>query len=86
MAEDGSGEILGYWMCCVAAHIEPIWVSPSVRDGGITATRMLKTLSDELHKEGIFGGYVFSERDEISGYLERLGFRDQNMKVYFGEV
>lgn len=86
VVEEGE-RIMGFWVACVCCHTEPIYIDPAMRDGGFTATGLLKTLVEELHDNGIHSVYVFSNKKVISSYLERLGFSKQlNTEVYFGEV
>lgn len=81
------GAIVGFWFAVQTVHVEPIWISEEVRDGGLIATRMLRGLIDELHKDDIFNVYVFSDKDNVSDYLGRLGFAPlPDTTVFIGEV
>lgn len=87
MVAENDGNIIAYWFAVQVIHVEPVWVSEEARDGGITATKLLKGLVEELHSCDIHDVYVFSDRDEISQYLGRLGFHSlPDTKVFFGEV
>lgn len=81
------GRIVGFWVSSAVVHVEPLWLDPDVRDGGFTATALLKTLVDELKSNGVTHTYVFSETKTNSDYLTRLGFKKQPpTELFLGEV
>jgi N-acetylglutamate synthase-like GNAT family acetyltransferase len=68
------GRIVGFWVASAVVHIEPLFIAPEERNGGFTATALLKTLVDELKENEIENVYCFSETETNSNYLSRLGF------------
>jgi N-acetylglutamate synthase-like GNAT family acetyltransferase len=81
------GRIVGFWVASACIHCEPIYVAPEERNGGFTATALLKTLVDELKSNGVTHTYVFSETEQNSDYLTRLGFKKQPpTELFLGEV
>lgn len=69
-------EIVGFWVAQSVVHLEPVWIKPERRGG---------TILGEMWKEmrgGLTRAYAFSTCEKISGYLERLGFRPNDYRVF----
>jgi hypothetical protein len=82
--DDQTHEIKGYWVGQLQAHIEPIWLSPELRDGGFTALKMYAAMLAALNTYGIKTFYAFADREEIANYLERLGMKITPFVTYQG--
>ena len=83
VAEDSTG-IHGYWVACGVVHIEPVFLSDKIKDGGFTGLKMLQTLLSELSAGDNPAFYAFSDRPEIANYAERLGMTKLPYEVYMG--
>ncbi len=71
VAEDGD-QIVGVWALVTVLHLEPVWLAPSVR-GGMVIRRMWRRVTAALAERGVRVAFAFADRDDIRGYLERLG-------------
>ena len=71
MEDDETKELTGFWVAQTVIHIEPVWLSPSVR-GGLDGLKMYAGMMAALSSHGATTAYAFADRPEIAGYLERL--------------
>lgn len=83
--EDAEG-IKGFWIAQPVIHIEPVWLSPSIRDGGLNALKMYAALLALLGSQGVQNYYAFSDTPQVSDYLKRLGLEALPYEVYHGIV
>lgn len=84
VAEDETG-IKGMWAASQVVHIEPMWLSPDVKDGGFTGLRMLQTLLSLLATGDHKGYFALSNKPEIDDYLARLGLTQLDAKIWVGQ-
>ena len=71
MEDDETKELTGFWVAQTVIHIEPVWLSPSVR-GGLDGLKMYAGMMAALSSHGATTAYAFADRPEIASYLERL--------------
>jgi len=80
---DSDGDIIGRSAIVHFPHIEGTWVSEAER-GGTLAYRLVGQIENIVRNAGKL--YVWSFVDdahpEIAGYLERMGYKLQPMKLY----
>ena len=80
------GQIVAYWVCWYALHLEPLWIheahrkSPGVVAGIIDAMRQIAEGTGEP------AGFCVIEAENlevVSRYAERLGFQEAPGKLYY---
>lgn len=87
VAEDSeTHEIKGHWAVQLVVHAEPIWIDPATRDSGFVGLKMYAQLLAKFNELGIKNFYCFADREDIAGYLERLGLKLTPFITYLGEV
>jgi len=79
------GEIVGRMFLLSLAHIEGTWINKQHRNGTI-AFRMIKLMEQEAKKIGINTLFAYSKSDDVSGYMERLGYKKTDMVVFEKEI
>jgi len=78
VAED-DGRIVGFWVGQMQFHVEPVWVHEEYRNG-IALGCMWKCVKQMLPKRY----WAFSDSNQISAYLKRLGLKRSQYEVYIG--
>jgi hypothetical protein len=84
VGEDG-GSIVAFWMLVAVPHLEPIWIDPKYRRS-MLAGRLWKAMQrviDALPLSGVISNIT---DPIVGGYLERLGFKPMDYKVYMYSV
>ena len=78
VAEDGEGNILGYWCAFNAVHLEPLWVIESERQNGI-GMAMWAGLREALKEQGVSNGFAMIADEDLITHLPlavgKLGFK-----------
>jgi hypothetical protein len=81
IAENASGEIIGFQMLTFVVHLEPVWVHPSYR-GGLLVGRMWKLATKLLDHLRVSVGFCFCEDPTVADYLQRLGLRELPYRTF----
>jgi hypothetical protein len=78
---EDEGSIVGVWVIVQVLHLEPAWVEPSHR-GGLIVGRMWRLLKQTLRSRGARVAFAFADRDDIRGYLGRLGLQPSTFSTF----
>lgn len=80
VAEEGA-EIVAFWVTVEVLHIEPVWISPKYRGGGLVRRlwRAVKSVVDDC---GAKEAFCFSDRPETADYLARLGLSEKPWRLF----
>jgi len=85
VAENEEG-IVGRILALQPVHLEGTWVAEGKRSG-LLAYRMFKFMESTLKdKYGVSYLLAFSRDPVVTGYLERLGYRDMHFSVLAREL
>lgn len=77
------GKIVGLACLQLIMHIEPVWIATEERSGVVGPT-LWNHAVESLKGIGIKNFLTFSDNDEVSGYLERLGMQRLNLIPFTG--
>ncbi len=75
------GEIIGRLMLLPVAHVEGAWVHQRFRNGTILE-RMTRMIEGQAILSGISTVFVYSQSEEMDGYIERLGYHLSPLRVF----
>lgn len=83
VAEDDNGKIIAHMLALDMVHIEGTWIDPAHRNG-TTGIRLWHGMQALLDNCQVKSALCLSDRDEIDGYLTRLGMQAcPQMKIFF---
>lgn len=88
VAEDEDGKILGYWCAFNAVHVEPLWVSPEVRDNGV-GRGLWDKLREVLQRYHVPNAFAIIMDEDLPTHLPMahgIGFRRIPGSVLFVDV
>lgn len=88
VAEDSDGKILGYWCAFNAVHVEPLWVSPSVRTNGV-GKKLWGKLQEVLHENYVPNAFAIVMDEDLHTHLPMahgIGFRRLPASVLFVDL
>jgi hypothetical protein len=81
---DENDEVMARMGLVILPHIEGTWIREDRRNG-LTATRLISQMEKfliETQRRGAFS-FVEDSNDEVKSYMERLGYSELPLKVYF---
>jgi hypothetical protein len=78
-------KIVGRAMLIRPFHVEGTWLDHSIRKGTV-GIRMFRLLEEEVKKIGMTKIFSYSQSDEVSGYLERMGYKKQDVTIWVKDV
>jgi len=83
-ALDENNEVVARMGLVILPHIEGTWIREDKRNG-LNAKRLMDQMENYLIETGRGGAFAFieSSNEELKGYMERLGFTELPLKVYF---
>ena len=83
-----SGQIVGYWFVFDAVHVEPLWVDPDHRRGGV-ASRLWSKVMDILTESKVPGAFLMVDHDAVlptATQAMRKGFKRLTGDLYYLRV
>lgn len=80
VSEDDDGQIVGFLVCQLIPHLEPIWVHPEYRGGSVCIPDLVKTVTENL-RPGT-GLYAFAPSQAIGALCESVGMQPLPWRTY----
>lgn len=79
------GEIVGRIFVLAPLHVEGPWIREDKRGSGLAA-RLIKRAEEEAQASGVVKVFAYAVSDEISDYLQRLGYSKEPWTVWSKEL
>jgi hypothetical protein len=83
--EDAAGQIHGYWVIFSAVHLEPLYLSESVRHHPKAAVQLMQEVGKNLKEYGVtaaFGIIGDADLDTVAPMAQRAGFEQLPGTLY----
>lgn len=78
---ESTGEIIGFFVCQLKSHAEPMWIHPDHRNGKLWVR--LAAMIDPITRRG--DTYIIASRPEIERMCEALQLKKVTYSVYVRE-
>ena len=79
------GDIIGRMMLIGVKHIEAAWINERFRSGTLLE-RLTAEMEKHARNSGIKTVFVYSQTNEMDGYIERLGYERSPLRVFRKEL
>jgi hypothetical protein len=89
VAEDSSGQIVGYWGMVMVCHFEPLWIAPEFQRKHGLALRMWHAVKRLAEQAGILGGFaIIDDTNEVNVKEQafKIGFQQLQAKLYVADL
>lgn len=80
------GDIVAYWVCWYALHLEPLWIREDYRKHPAVASGLIdqvREVVDASHEPAAFAVIEGENLEAVGAYAERLGFQEAPGKLYY---
>jgi len=75
------GVVIGRMMLIAVAHVEGAWINDRYRNGTILE-RMTKEIEKQAREAGLKTVFAYSDKLDMDGYIERLGYDRTPLRVF----
>jgi N-acetylglutamate synthase-like GNAT family acetyltransferase len=78
-------KVVGRMLLVAPWHIEGTWIRDGYR-GGTVLVRMIKDMESQAKRMGLKKLFSYADREDVAGYLKRLGYTKSDLTVYEKEI